>query len=313
MEGLVVEGIRKKYGDKDVVKDVYFSVRKGEIFGLLGPNGAGKSTLIRMVAGLLPPDGGKIEIGGRWLWGEKHDIAKNSIGYGAQRFSLYSTLTVEENLVFFAQLRGFNRIAAEYRKDELLQELDLHDKRHERAENLSGGWKQRLTLAVSVVSNPRLLILDEPTAGMDSLSRRYVWDYIHKLTRSGVTCLVTTHYMDEAERCGLIGFMLEGQVVAIDTPRNLKSSAIVTPPNRKRLQVFAEPGALYSDLLLDLPGVYDAIPFGEGWHILVHSEVDNGELYRLLIKRGVVSPDIANIEATLEDSFVAYAKMGENK
>lgn len=216
---LVVEArnLSRHFGSLVAVRDVSFSVKRGEIFGVLGPNGAGKSTTIRMLSGLLDPSGGSATVVG-------FDVAKDTervkerIGYMTQRFSLYEDLTVEENLHFFAGLYGVPKKERRARVDQTLERTGLALRRSQISGTLSGGWKQRVALASSTIHEPPLLFLDEPTAGVDPVSRRDFWERIHQIAAGGTTVLLTTHYMDEAERCHRLAFIFRGAVLTIGTP-----------------------------------------------------------------------------------------------
>ncbi len=215
-----VENLTKKFGSFTAVDNISFSIPKGSIFGFLGPNGSGKSTTIRMLCGVLHPTGGKAIILGRDVTKETEAV-RQSLGYMSQRFSLYEDLTVEENLDFYAGVYGLSKNITASRKKELIAMANLTGKEKSLAGTLSGGWKQRLALGCSLIHRPELLILDEPTAGVDPVSRRVFWEIIHTLAGQGITILVTTHYMDEAESCNTVGFILNGKLMDISSPREL--------------------------------------------------------------------------------------------
>ncbi len=215
-----VENLTKKFGSFTAVDNINFSIPKGSIFGFLGPNGSGKSTTIRMLCGVLRPTGGKALVMGRDVTKDTEAV-RQSLGYMSQRFSLYEDLTVEENLDFYAGVYGLSKQVTSQRKKELIAMANLTGKEKSLAGTLSGGWKQRLALGCALIHKPRLLILDEPTAGVDPVSRRVFWEIIHALARQGITVLVTTHYMDEAESCDTVGFILNGKLIDIASPREL--------------------------------------------------------------------------------------------
>ena len=206
-----VQGLNKSFGGRRVVKDVALQIEQGHITGFLGPNGSGKTTTLRMLCGLLTPDSGSGEVLGLAFPDEAAAI-KRQTGYMTQRFSLYEDLTIEENLAFIARVYGLDRVAA--RVDDQLEKLGLQHRRKQLAGQLSGGWKQRLALAAAVMHEPKLLLLDEPTAGVDPQARRDFWDEIHRLAEEGLTVLVSTHYMDEAERCHDIAYIFNGELIA---------------------------------------------------------------------------------------------------
>ena len=221
-----VQGLNKSFGGRRVVKDVALQIEQGHITGFLGPNGSGKTTTLRMLCGLLTPDSGSGEVLGLAFPDEAAAI-KRQTGYMTQRFSLYEDLTIEENLAFFARVYGLDRVAA--RVDDQLEQLGLQHRRKQLAGQLSGGWKQRLALAAAVMHEPKLLLLDEPTAGVDPQARRDFWDEIHQLAEEGLTVLVSTHYMDEAERCHDIAYIFNGELIARGTGEELiAQSGLVT-------------------------------------------------------------------------------------
>lgn len=215
-----VEKLTKKFGDFTAVSDVSFNIEKGCIFGFLGPNGSGKSTTIRMLCGVISPTSGRGEVLGHDII---HDVekVKHSIGYMSQKFGLYDDLTVEENLNFYGGIYGLGKYQLKERSKALIELAGLEGKEKRLARYLSGGYKQRLALSCALIHSPELLILDEPTAGVDPVSRRIFWEIIHQLAKQGITILVTTHYMDEAQSCDIIGFIFNGKLMVLDTPENL--------------------------------------------------------------------------------------------
>ncbi len=212
--------LTKRFGDRVAVNSLTLSVPKGSIYGFLGPNGSGKSTTIRMLCGLLVPTSGSGTVLGLDVMTQSEEI-KQRIGYMSQKFSLYEDLTVEENLDFYAGVYQLNAAERKQRKAELIEMAGLTGREKQIAGSLSGGWKQRLALSCALLHKPELLILDEPTAGVDPVSRRIFWDVIHELARQGITVLVTTHYMDEAQTCDWIGFIFFGILLAQGTPQEL--------------------------------------------------------------------------------------------
>ncbi len=215
-----VENLTKKFGNFTAVNNISFSIPQGTIFGFLGPNGSGKSTTIRMLCGVLNPSSGKALVMGKDVSTETEAV-KQSLGYMSQRFGLYEDLTVEENLDFYAGVYGLSKNTTSERKKELIAMANLTGKEKSLAGTLSGGWKQRLALGCALIHKPKLLILDEPTAGVDPVSRRVFWEIIHALAGQGITILVTTHYMDEAESCNSVGFILNGDLINIASPQQL--------------------------------------------------------------------------------------------
>ena len=254
-----VHDLSKSFGTVQAVDHVSIRIEQGHITGFLGPNGSGKTTTLRMLCGLLTPDSGSGQVLGLDFPREAEAI-KRQTGYMTQRFSLYEDLTIEENLTFIAHVYGLDGIAS--RVDETLEKLGLQHRRKQLAGQLSGGWKQRLALAASVMHEPRLLLLDEPTAGVDPQARRDFWDEIHRLADDGMTVLVSTHYMDEAERCHEIAYIFNGQLIARGTGDELIAQS--------RLVTFEAEGPRADRLARDLtgkPGVVMVAPFGQTLHV----------------------------------------------
>jgi ABC-2 type transport system ATP-binding protein len=254
-----VQGLSKRFGTLQAVDNVSLQIQQGHITGFLGPNGSGKTTSLRMLCGLLTPDSGAGKVLG-YDFPREAEAIKRQTGYMTQRFSLYEDLTIEENLYFIARVYGLDRVPS--RVDEQLEKLGLAHRRKQLAGNLSGGWKQRLALAAAVMHEPRLLLLDEPTAGVDPQARRDFWDEIHRLAEEGMTVMVSTHYMDEAERCHEIAYIFNGKLIARGTGDALiAQSGLVTfeaeGPRADRL----------SRELAAKPGVDMAAPFGEALHV----------------------------------------------
>jgi len=220
---ITVDKLTKKFGDFTAVNSVSFNVKKGEIFGFLGPNGAGKSTTIRMLCGILEPTAGSGSVGGFDINRESEKIKEN-IGYMSQKFSLYEDMTVAENLDFYAGIYQTPIAGREKRKIEMIEMAGLSGRESELTRNLAGGWKQRLALGCAVVHDPRILFLDEPTSGVDPVSRRNFWKLIYRLSENGTTILVTTHYMDEAEHCNNLALISDGVIVAEGSPTQLKKN-----------------------------------------------------------------------------------------
>jgi ABC-2 type transport system ATP-binding protein len=222
MNAIVTEALHKRFGDLVAVERLDLTVPKGQIFGLLGANGSGKTTTIRMLTGLLPPTSGRAEVAGIDVLRDPEGV-RHRLGYMSQRFGLYDDLTVEENLRFYAGLYGLIGAEGRARVEELLTTLDFLPIRRQLAGTLSGGWKQRLSLACATAHRPDVLFLDEPTAGVDPAARRNFWRVIRELAAGGTTILVTTHYMDEAERCERLAMLWRGRLVALGTPQEITS------------------------------------------------------------------------------------------
>jgi ABC-2 type transport system ATP-binding protein len=220
---ILAEGLTRRFGDFTAVDGISLSVARGEIFGFLGANGAGKTTAMRMFCGLLKPSAGKALVAGYDVWTRTEDI-KRSIGYMSQRFSLYDDLSVVENIRFYAGIYGLGRREVRERGDRMLEELGLTAERKALVRSLPPGWKQRLAFSVAIIHEPGIVFLDEPTGGVDPLTRREFWKMIYRAADRGITVFVTTHYMDEAEYCDRVSIMVDGRIEALDTPAGLKQA-----------------------------------------------------------------------------------------
>ncbi len=299
-----VRRLEKRFGNFVAVNGISFHVRPGEIFGFLGPNGAGKSTTIRMLCGLLAPTSGEGTVAGYDLRSETEKI-KQHIGYMSQRFSLYEDLTVEENIDFYS---GIYRIPAERkrgRKEWVLSMAGLVGHRNTKTAFLSGGWKQRLALGCAILHEPPILFLDEPTSGVDPISRRNFWDLIYEMSGKGVTVFVTTHYMDEAEYCDRLGLIYRGDLAALGTPGEMKGRLMKEEVVEIRC---GRPQDAIS-LLEGLPGVRGAALFGKGIHVVVEREEEAVPLFRETLEaRGFPVERIERIVPTLEDVFVSLVE-----
>jgi drug efflux transport system ATP-binding protein len=216
-----VEGLTKTFGDFTAVNAITFKVKKGEIFGFLGANGAGKTTAMKMLIGISNPSSGKASVAGFDVYKQTENI-KKSIGYMSQKFALYDDLTITENITFFGGIYGLSRAVIKEKTDILIQELQLQDVAKQLVGSLPLGWKQKLSFSVALLHNPKIIFLDEPTGGVDPITRRQFWEMIYKTANSGTTIFVTTHYMDEAEYCDRVSIMVNGKIEALDTPKNLK-------------------------------------------------------------------------------------------
>ena len=299
-----VRGLSKSFDGKRVVRDLTLTVARGEIFGFLGPNGSGKTTSIRMLCGLLIPDAGEGHCLGYDVIRETAQI-KREVGYMTQRFSLYEDLSVRENLDFVARIYGVQNRARVV--DAAIERLGLAQRREQLAGTLSGGWKQRLALAATTLHNPKLLLLDEPTAGVDPKARRDFWLAIHQLAAEGITVLVSTHYMDEAERCHRLAYLSFGQILTQGTPSQVAASSGLTT------WVVAGPDLMQlAEALQRLPAVAQVVPFGDALHV---SGTDAAQLATAL------APYQARVELTwtqtqpgLEDVFIQLVtEAGEGK
>jgi ABC transporter DrrB family efflux protein len=303
---IVVNQLTRRFGPLTAVDDVSFQVPRGSIFGLLGPNGSGKSTIIRMLCGVLAPTAGAASVLGHDVTTEAEAV-KRRIGYMSQRFSLYADLSVRENLEFYGRIYGLSpqRLAARTR--DVLQLTGLGDKLDQLAGTLSGGWKQRLALACALIHEPEVVFLDEPTAGIDPVARRDLWDLLFRLAAQGVTLLVTTHYMDEAERCSSLGYLYQSKLIAYGQPSELKQLPRVTPAGTRRWELeLAEP-ARYITRIRDLPAVLDATLFGQTIHVLARDDMPAESLTAETEAKARLRP----IAPTLEDVFVTLSRDAE--
>jgi ABC-type multidrug transport system ATPase subunit len=306
-------GLTKRFGNFTAVDHVSFSVGRGSIFGFLGPNGSGKSTVIRMLCGILEPTEGTARIAG-------HDIAsegeatKELIGYMSQKFSLYDELTVNENLIFSGKLYSLPDRELKRRRDELIALTHLEPYLGRRAALLSGGWRQRLAMACALMHKPTVLFLDEPTAGIDPVARRELWDLLFEFAGQGMTLFVTTHYMDEAERCSHVGYIYMGKLIVCGEPDDLKQMPEITPPGTRRLDVTCDHVTVGLRAMREMKGVLNATVFGQSMHLLVDETVRRAEIDEKLRGVGIASPEIHEIGPSLEDVFVTLTAKhaGEN-
>lgn len=302
-EVIAVDNITIKYGDFVAVNNVSFHVPEGEIFGLLGPNGSGKTTLIKTLCGLITPAAGGAAILGLNVSRQPDEI-KEQIGYMSQKFSLYEYLTVEENLDFYASAYGLKGDYLDRRKAELIELVGIGKFLNRRASQLSGGWRQRLALICTLIHEPQIVFLDEPTAGIDPVARRELWDIIFKFAGAGVTFFVTTHYMDEAERCGRIGYLYLSELIACGTPEELKALKEVSPRGTMRLEVNCPSTSAARNIIQQLDYVRESTIFGQSIHVLMETTRSPEQLVRELAAHGFANVQVAPIEPSLEDVFV---------
>jgi len=296
---LALDRVTKRFGATTAVGDASFSVQRGEMFGLIGPDGAGKTTTIRLLCGLLRADGGTIRVMGRDPIRERHAIT-TAVGYFSQRFSLYGDLTIDENIAFFAEIHG----VADYRarRDRLLDMTQLTPFRHRLAERLSGGMKQKLALACTLVHEPAIVLLDEPTTGVDPVSRREFWRLLSEFLSQGITIFMATPYLDEAERCSRIALMDKGRVLAVDQPSRMRDDFA-----DEVIEVLAEPKAEVERLVRSAPDVADVQVFGERLHVRVARGRGPDVTARLAAafqSAGVQVTSLRTVPASLEDVFI---------
>jgi len=294
-----LEQVSKRYEAVTALEDLTLDIRRGEMFGLIGPDGAGKTTTIRLMGGLLHPDGGRIEVLGRDPAAE-HRAITGAVGYLSQRFSLYGDLTIDENIAFFAEIHGVRGYKAA--RDRLLAMTQLTAFRGRRADRLSGGMKQKLALACTLVHEPEVLLLDEPTTGVDPVSRREFWKLLAEFLARGLTIVMATPYLDEAERCARVVLLHEGRRLALDQPARLQHAL-----RGQLLEVSVDAARPPIDLLARIPGVADVQPFGDRAHVRLAGldQAAGAEAIRTSLERaGLTVLSVRPITASLEDVFI---------
>ena len=297
---VVVENLTKRFGDFVAVDDISFRVRRGEVFGFLGPNGAGKSTTIRTICGLLAPTSGAAVVNGNDV-STHADEVKSNIGYMSQRFSLYEDLTVDQNINFYGGVYGLEGSRLDARKRWVLQMAGLVGKEHALTRSLSGGWKQRLALGCAILHEPPIVFLDEPTGGVDPVSRRNFWELIYQLSHSGVTVFVTTHYMDEAEHCNTIGLIYAGRLIAIGSPIELKKKL----DQFSFYEILTDHPIEAMDTLQSLPWVNETSIFGSAFHVSAKGQADlKPKIRKALEATQIETKKIERISPSLEDVFI---------
>lgn len=298
-----IDGLTKKFGDFVAVDSISLTVRKGEVFGFLGPNGAGKSTTIKMLCGLLTPTEGTGSVGGYDVRNEAEEIKKH-IGYMSQRFSLYETLTAEENIDFFSGIYGVPRDKKSERKDWALRMAGLEDRKNALTGTLPGGFKQRVALGCAILHEPPIIFLDEPTSGVDPVSRRSFWDLIYRMSAEGVTVFVTTHYMDEADYCDRLALIYRGRLIAEGTPQQLKEEYMVK--DVLEIEVDDVVGAMET---LERRGI-ESVVFGSLLHVAVEKDPQGpAKLKEMLEQDGIPVNGIEQIPPSLEDVFVTLIEV----
>ncbi|MBD3672317.1 MAG: ABC transporter ATP-binding protein/permease [Planctomycetaceae bacterium] len=312
MNQLVIDAqhLTRRFGDLTAVQDVSLQVRRGAVYGLLGPNGSGKSTIIRMLCGVLRPSSGDAIVMGKSV-SQTPEAIKPNIGYMSQSFSLYSDLSVRENLDFYGRIYGLTPDKLEERRAAVLEITNLNSQQNKLAGSLSGGWKQRLALACAIIHEPELLFLDEPTAGIDPVARRDLWDLFYQLAAQGITLLVTTHYMDEAERCTEIGYLYQSRLLFSGNPDELKHREDVTPHGTKRWELKTSSPVEVLEKLRDSDDVLDASFFGEAIHVLAREKLDEEDLQSL--GNSPEDCEIRPIAPSLEDVFVTMTRNAEQE
>jgi len=303
-QAIELDGVGKTYGKTVAVRDLSFSVQAGEMFGLIGPDGAGKTTTIRLMCGLLKADAGSLRVLGRDPVKQHREVTQ-SVGYLSQRFSLYGDLTIDENIAFFAEIHGLRMSDASIRerRTRLLELTQLTPFRSRLADQLSGGMKQKLALACTLVHQPKIILLDEPTTGVDPVSRREFWKLLSEFLGQGITILMATPYLDEAERCSRVALLHEGGLLALDTPAALRASL-----KGEVMEIVAPERDRTTEVLEHLPGVVDVQLFGERAHARFSPDsplADADRLAAVLTRAGIAAESVRHVPTSLEDVFIA--------
>ena len=302
------EGLTKKFGPLTAVDNVDFEIEAGEIFGFLGPNGSGKSTVIRMLCGLLQPTSGRAQLAGLDIVKQTEEIKKR-IGYMSQRFSLYEDLTVEENIDFYGAIYGLSKPDMAMRRRTVVDLAGLEGRMEQLAATLSGGYKQRLALACSLLHDPKIVFLDEPTAGIDPVARREIWDLLFRLAAEGTTLFVTTHYMDEAERCSRVAYIYLSKLIALGRPLDLKRLPELTPDDSSWFEITSSDATKLLPLVRQHPSVLDATIFGEAIHALVRRGTDAAALESYFKQLDGNEVHCRAVPPSLEDVFVTLTRL----
>ncbi len=302
-----INELTRRFGQFTAVDHVSFSVERGEIFGFLGPNGSGKSTLIRMLCGLIAPSEGSARVAGFDIEKQIDDIRQN-IGYMSQQFSLYQDLTVWENINFYAQVYGLKGQRFRERREAVIDLTHINQFTDRRAGALSGGWKQRLALACALVHEPSIIFLDEPTAGIDPVARRELWDLFFHLSSAGITLFVTTHYMDEAERCARVGYIHNAKLIICGQPDELKRFSDVTPEGTKWAEVNCQHTTVALAELKRASFVRSATIFGQSIHLLMDEGEPLESIVKILSATGIGGAEVSLARPSLEDVFVTLTK-----
>jgi len=307
MPAIETKNLTRRFGDFTAVNNVSITVEKGEVFGFLGPNGSGKTTVIKMLTGILPISEGEAQIEGLDVRTEA-DAVRERIGYMSQKFSLYDDLTVLENLRFYGRAYQLKGKALDKKIDETIAANKLEKFVNRLAGRLSGGWKQRLALGCALMHEPTVLFLDEPTAGIDPVARRQLWDLLFQLSGQGITFFVTTHYMDEAERCSHLAYIYYGELIADGTPDSLRALPEVNPPGTHRFEISAAAVTTVLRRAKEKALFKSATIFGRSIHALVDESVSEQELSHEMRGHGIEFEEIRPLIPTLEDAFVELSQ-----
>jgi ABC-type multidrug transport system ATPase subunit len=303
MSAIKTDKITRRFGDFTAVDQVSFTVEQGEVFGFLGPNGSGKTTVIKMLTGILPITEGRAWVDGIDVTADP-DSVRLRIGYMSQKFSLYDDLTVQENLRFYGRIYGLTGPELEKKINATIEQNALEPYVTRLAGRLSGGWKQRLALGCAMLHDPKILYLDEPTAGIDPVARRKLWDLLFELSGRGITFFVTTHYMDEAERCSHLAYIYYGRLIADGTPDSLREMPDMTPPGTHRFEITTHEVTTALRRARQMSALKSATIFGRSIHALVDESVSQDELASELRKKNIEVEDIRPLVPSLEDVFV---------
>jgi len=306
------EGLTRRFGEFTAVDHISFNVEQGEVFGFLGPNGSGKTTVIKMLTGILPITEGKAWVDGIDVNADPDEV-RLRIGYMSQKFSLYDDLTVFENLRFYGRVYGLSGPTLEKKIQETIEQNALDPYVTRLAGRLSGGWKQRLALSCAMLHGPKILYLDEPTAGIDPVARRKLWDLLFELSGRGITFFVTTHYMDEAERCSHLAYIYYGKLIADGTPDSLREMPDMTPPGTHRFEITTHEVTTALRKARQLPTLRSATIFGRSIHALVDQSVSQEQLASELRAQQVEVEDIRPLVPSLEDVFVELTHRHQEK
>jgi len=303
MPAIVTENLTRRFGKFTAVDRVNFKVERGEVFGFLGPNGSGKTTVIKMLTGILPLSEGKALVDGIDVSADPEGV-RHRIGYMSQKFSLYDDLTVHENLRFYGKAYGLRNQELQKKIEDMIERNALGPYVDRQAGRLSGGWKQRLALCCALLHDPTILYLDEPTAGIDPVARRKLWDLLFELSGQGITFFVTTHYMDEAERCSHLAYIYSGRLIADGTPDSLRALPDITPPGSRRFEISTANVTTALRKARAVPFVKSATIFGRSMHALVADSITQAELENELRARDIEVEEIRALLPSLEDVFV---------
>lgn len=296
-----VKGLEKTFGAFTAVNHINFEVKRGEIFGFLGPNGAGKSTTIRMLCGILTPTSGEGTVGGFDIMKDQEKIKQN-IGYMSQKFSLYDDLTVEENIEFYSGIYKLSKEDRKTRMEEVIKQAGIEDFRKNLTKALSGGWKQRLALGCAILHKPRIIFLDEPTSGVDPITRANFWSIIKEMASHGVTVFVTTHYMDEAENCDRMILIYKGTIIAMGTPKEMKTEQM----KQDVLEIKVENSEEWTDKIRKIEGVKETALFGVNIHAVVYdARKVSAAIKDIFDRAGARGYSVKKIMPSLEDVFVS--------